>query len=34
MPGRSPGLELAKVSHQQVLRTMDALIEHQGLVDR
>jgi transposase len=29
-----PGLELAKVSHQQLLRTMDALIEHQELVDQ
>jgi len=29
-----PGLELTKVSHQQLLRTMDALIEHQDLVDQ
>jgi Transposase DDE domain len=29
-----PGLELAKVTHQQLLRTMDALIEHQELVDQ
>jgi transposase len=29
-----PGLSLAKVSHQQLLRTMDALIEHRELVEQ
>lgn len=28
-----PGMDLRRVSHQQLLRTMDALVDHQSLVD-